>query len=676
MTLPAKVETPALEVRSLSVAYKSRGKFLPVLHDVSFSIATGEAYGLVGESGCGKTTTAMAVMSYFPDNAVVQGGSVSVLGEDILSATPEELRAWRGTRMAMVYQDPGSALNPTMRVGRQVAEVYRFHGGATWDEAMDQTRAMFETVRFADAGRILERYPHELSGGQQQRIMIAMALAADPALLLLDEPTTGLDATVEADIIDLIVDLRVDLGTATLFISHNLGVVSRLCDRVGVLYAGRLIEEGATNETLSAPRHPYTRGLIDSVPRWGATKKVSRLQPIPGDLPLLGVKLPGCVFAPRCSIAQPQCVSTLPDLEICASGDQRSACFFRDELSERLASTSVSTPVVLSSRRADEPKSTVVTVDHVTKRFRGASGDLMVLNNVSLTLNNGEILGLVGESGSGKTTLARTIAGLYTPDEGRIIVGDDSRSSDGRAQFLQMVFQNPDTALNPSHSVAHILARAVKRLGLPMTPAQRRKQVLKLAHSVALQGYHLQLRPRELSGGLKQRVAIGRAFAGSPTVVLLDEPASALDVSVQATILNLLVDLQIEFGLSYLLITHDLAVVNYLADRIAVMYLGEIVEIGPTSTVIKPPHHPYTEALLSANSAANSTSGKRIILQGQMPSLANPPSGCRFHTRCPRSLGDQCRDAAPPEQSTDQGHSYRCHIAPDELARLQASPLS
>ncbi|MBW4078854.1 MAG: ABC transporter ATP-binding protein, partial [Acidobacteria bacterium] len=468
--------------------------------------------------------------------------------------------------------------------------------------------------------------------------------------------------------------LRADLGTATLFISHNLGIVARLCDRVGVLYAGRLVEEGPTSTILSESRHPYTIGLMNSVPKWGSTKETNRLQPVPGDLPLLGESQPGCGFAPRCSISQSECESTPPPLETCATSESRSACLYRDSLPERFAAAPAleATPVAIGRRESREETAPAVVVSNVVKKFKAGGGDITVLNDISLTINAGEILGLVGESGSGKTTFARTIAGLYPTDGGSILSGGEAhRSQSGQAHFLQMVFQNPDTALNPSKSIARILGRAVKRLGPPMSASEREKRVLELANSVKLQGYHLQMRPSALSGGLKQRVAIGRAFAGNPSVVLLDEPASALDVSVQATILNLLVDLQHEHDLAYLLISHDLAVVNYLSDRIAVMYLGEIVEVGPSRAVIAPPHHPYTEALLSANSAANSTAGERIRLVGQMPSVANPPTGCRFHTRCPRSLGDRCRDEVPKYQTTPDGHSYKCHIEPDELRRVQ-----
>ncbi|MDE2281680.1 MAG: ABC transporter ATP-binding protein [Actinomycetales bacterium] len=665
-----------LSVSNLSISYRRRARAMRVVSDVSFSIRRGEAYGLVGESGCGKSTIAMAVMAYLADNALIDGGSIRLLGDEVIGARAADLREWRASRVAMVYQDPGSSLNPTMRVGRQLAEVYRYHDHVSWDAANASALTMLERVQFADPRTILERYPHELSGGQQQRVMIAMALAANPALLILDEPTTGLDATVEAEILDLVEELLRDIGTAALFISHNLAIVSRLCDRVGVLYAGRLVEEGPASEVLHTPHHPYSIGLLNSIPHWGATKDHLRLLPIPGDPPALGQIPSGCAFASRCAIAEDACLAAPPPLAPCSGVHSLSACLRRDDAADLAA-------VVAKNEAADGPapvatpvrigREAVVEVTDVIKRFSAHGTTLTAVSDLSLTLHRGEILGLVGESGSGKTTLARTIAGLYRADGGAVRVGDaTTRSRRERASFLQMVFQNPDTALNAKFRVARLLGRSVKRLNPGLSADERQAKVLDVARSVKLQESHLDLLPGALSGGLKQRVAIGRAFTGDPTVVVLDEPASALDVSVQATILNLLVDLQREHDLAYLFISHDLSVVRYLSDRIAVMYLGELVEIGPAESVMRPPHHPYTEVLLSANAAAIAAGRARIRLRGPSPSLANPPSGCRFHTRCPRSLGELCATVAPPMQVADAGHQYRCHIEPSALATLQS----
>jgi len=679
---------PTLEVEDLSVSYRRRRAKLPAVSGVSLRIEPGQAYGLVGESGCGKTTIAMALMRYLPSNAAVDGGSIRFQGTDVLTASPPTLRGWRGNRMAMVYQDPGSALNPSMRVGTQVAEVYRVHRGLSRAAALAAAEEMFAKVRFPSPGTMLSRYPHELSGGQQQRVMIAMALAADPALLVLDEPTTGLDATVEAEVLDLIEGLRAEYATSVLFISHNLGIVARLCDRVGVLYAGRLAEEGPASRVLSEPRHPYTSALLRCVPRPGMRKDTLRLEPIPGYLPRLGDAPPGCPFAPRCALVQPECETAPPPLVPLADGHETAdghatACLRAEKVAELANAAQIrgetggetARPSPASVPAAGNGARPVVTVDGLVKRFRTVGADVTAVDGVSLEISAGETFGLVGESGSGKTTLARCIAGLLSPSHGTVTVAAGGRGRRARARFLQMVFQNPDTALNPRHIVRRILVRAQKRQGDPAAAAERGRLLRDLIRAVRLQDWHLDVRPGALSGGLKQRVAIARAFAGEPAVVLCDEPVSALDVSVQAAILNLLVDLQAQRGVSYLFISHDLAVVRYLADRIGVMYHGEIVDIGPAAAVAAAPHHPYTEALLSAAPALGGQARERIRLAGAPDPASETvaPVGCRFHGRCHRSLGDKCATQAPPWHTDDSGNTYRCHIPPADLLALQGA---
>jgi peptide/nickel transport system ATP-binding protein len=662
--------TAALRIDGLTVSYARRSGSRRVLDAVDLEVAPGEAYGLVGESGCGKTTLAMAVMRYLPLRARAEAGTIEVAGEDLGALGRGALRQRRGRRLAMVPQDPGSALNPSLRVGEQVAEVYRYARGLARGAALEAAAAMLERVQLAEPGRILRRYPHQLSGGQQQRVMIAMALAAEPALLLLDEPTTGLDATVEAEILDLVARLRAELDCAIVLISHNLAVVSRVCERVGVLYAGRLVEEAPSDELFGEPRHPYTRALLRCLPRPGMRKDRDRLEPIAGSLPALGAAVPGCVYAERCPIARERCHAEAPPPVPVAPG-HRSRCFYHEEVAGIAPAPSGAAP---AAAPAGEP---LLVIQELTKVYRGG---LVAVDGVGLELRRGETFGLVGESGSGKTSLARTVAGLVEPTSGRIEL--DGRELAPRAakrppavrRRLQMVFQNPDGALNPRHSARHsarrILGRSVERLGGQSGP-QRDARVAELAAAVRLGQDDLDRRPPALSGGQKQRVAISRSFAGAPALVLCDEPASALDVSVQAAILNLLADLQARHGVSYLFISHDLAVVRYLADRIGVMYLGQIVDTGPAEAVFAPPHHPYTEALVSAIPTIGG-GRERIRLRGPLPSAAAPPSGCRFHTRCPRYLGDVCRDQAPPWQRDGDGHAYRCHIPPAELRRAQA----
>jgi peptide/nickel transport system ATP-binding protein len=666
MTISAPVAAPAVRIAGLTVSYRRRGRLLRVLRDVSLDIRPGEAYGLVGESGCGKTTVAMALMRHLAPNAVVEAGSIEFAGRDVLTLDEAELRALRGDRMAMVYQDPGSALNPSIRVGEQLAEVYRHHRTMSKAEAVDAAATMLGLVQVSDPKAMLRRYPHELSGGQQQRVMIAMALATDPDLLVLDEPTTGLDATVEAEVLDLVEQLRDRFSAAILFVSHNLGIVARMCERVGVLYAGQLIEQGPARELFADPRHPYTRALLRCMPRLGMRKDADRLEPIPGTLPALGQGITGCVYADRCPIARPECRAAPPPM-LDAGPARLARCLFHEEVPAipPASSGAVRGP---GHARAGEP---LLGLAEVVKRYHG---DVVAVAGVDLEVGRGEVLGLVGESGSGKTTLAKCIVGLVDPTSGAVTLdgaalGGTDRDREQR-RALQMVFQNPDSALNPRKTVRRIILRALRALaGVRGRAGEERTRAL--AASVRLEPRHLDARPNALSGGLKQRVSIARSFAGTPALVLCDEPTSALDVSVQAAILNLLVDLQAQEGVSYVFISHDLAVVRYVADRIAVMYLGQIVDIGPAERVFEPPHHPYTEALLSAIPTLAAGARPRIRLHGPIPSPADPPSGCRFHTRCPRVIAGLCAEVEPPWQEDAGGHRYRCHIAPDDLARAQ-----
>jgi peptide/nickel transport system ATP-binding protein len=661
-----------LEVQGLTLGYRRHQKRSRVIADVSFHIRHGEAYGLVGESGCGKTTVAMAIMRYLPPNAEITAGRLLFQGEDLLSANASRLRQLRGNRMAMVYQDPGSALNPSLTVGHQIAEVYRFHRQMHQAAAIEAAEAMLRTVQIADAGRVARRYPHELSGGQQQRIMFAMALATEPDLLVLDEPTTGLDATVEAEVLDLVEELRAKYGASILFISHNLGIVSRMCERVGVLYAGYLVEEGPSGAVFRTPRHPYTRGLTRCIPRTGMNKRRDRLDPIPGTLPLPGELPSGCVYAPRCPISRAHCREAAPDL-LPAGPARTSRCFYHQEVAVPMSSAALR-----SAGPHVDANEEMLTVSELTKTFPAHGAKVTAVKDASLSVAHGEVLGIVGESGSGKSTLAKCILGLVDGWSGRIdfdgasLAGKAERRDMDVRQRLQMVFQNPDTTLNPSHTVRRILRRAVRLLSGTTSMAAIDRRVAELTESVRLAPHHLELRPSALSGGLKQRVALARAFAGSPRLVVCDEPTSALDVSVQAAILNLLAELQDTRHISYIFISHDLGVVRYLSDRIAVMYLGQIIELGLAELTFRPPHHPYTEALLSSMPDVHQVdANRRIQLQGEIPSPSQPPAGCRFHTRCPRMLGAICQSQEPPWQHDGSQHVYRCHIAPAELAALQ-----
>jgi peptide/nickel transport system ATP-binding protein len=661
----------ALEVRGLSVAYRRDGRDRRAVDDLTFAIPAGASYGLVGESGCGKSTVAVTLVGYLPANGRIEAGDVHLAGQDLRAAKGEALRRLRSDTVAMVYQSPGRALNPTMRIGAQIAEAFAIRG-ASRAESRERALDMLRKVQIADREVVMRRYPHELSGGMQQRVVIAMALAKNPELLILVEPTTGLDATVEAEVLDLIAALREEFRTAVLFISHNLDVVARMCERVGVLYAGRLVEEGSTDVVFANPRHPYTASLLGCLPQLGARKDQGPLTSIPGALPELGSEPAGCVFADRGPIAEPRCRQEAPPLV--GEGDHGHRCFYPERV--RTAQPDVLAPV---PGDAAEP-ALVLSGRSISKTFGHGSDAAKVLTDVSLDLRAGETLGVVGESGSGKSTLARILLGLVEPDDGATIelsgeelTGRVQGRSTGQVRDLQIVFQNPDSALNHRHTVRRILFRALRRLSaLPRSRHEERAREL-LEH-VRLSDTQLDTLPGSLSGGMKQRVAIARAFAGDPRVVVCDEPTSALDVSVQAAILNLLVNLQREDDVSYVFISHDLAVVRYLADRIMVMYLGRVMEVGDAETVFAAPSHPYTEALLSASRDERSgLGGGRLRLEGEPPSVRDQPTGCVFHPRCPRKLGAICEAEAPPVQKLPSGHAIRCHIPADDLVRLQTT---
>ncbi len=672
------VSTDALTVDHVDIAYRVRRRDQPVVRDVSFRIGRGESFGLVGESGCGKSTVALAIVRYLARNGRVTGGSIEIDGQDVLAMSEGDLRRLRQHKVSMVYQEPGRALNPSIVVGRQVAEVFELAGKSD-KEALELSEEMLRKVRISDPVGVMKRYPHQLSGGMLQRAVIAMALASEPSLLVLDEPTTALDATVEAEVLDLVKALRQEFGTSLLFISHNLGVIARMCDRVGVLYAGEMVEEGPALEVLRDARHPYTVGLLRCIPRRDADKRRRALDTIPGFLPRPGETAEGCIFANRCGLVQDRCRTEAPPLYDLGAG-RRSRCHFH-ERAQKLPHTEAAQTETAKAKPSNGAKPLISARD-VGKTFRLSGQEIHGLTGVSLDILAGETLGLVGESGSGKTTLARVLMGLTAPDagssvelDGRALAYFTKQRTNEEQKALQIVFQNPDSALNRRHSVRRLIGRSLSKLG-HYTGAALQSRLLALLHSVRLTDRYLPMRPSQLSGGLKQRVAIARAFAGDPRVVVCDEPTSALDVSVQAAILNLLNDLQTREDVAYLFISHDLAVVRYLSDRIAVLYLGRLMELGPAEKVFSSPHHPYTEALLSAVPSIDAVDRERIRLDGEIPSAANPPSGCVFHTRCPRYIGEICETTEPDLIEAEPGHAIRCHHPIEELRRIQASPPS
>ncbi len=659
----------ALRIEHLDVSFRIGRRERRVLTDLSLTIRRGESYGLVGESGCGKSTVAFAAIRYLARNGEVRGGRILVDGRDLMALSAAELRRLRTQSVSMVYQDPGRALNPTLRIGRQMAEVFEAAEGLKGDAAQRRAAEMLARVQIPSPERVLRNYPHELSGGMQQRVVIAMALSMNPTLLILDEPTTGLDATVEAEVLDLILRLHAELNNSILFISHSLAIVARMCDRVGVLYAGELIEEGPAAAVFGDPRHPYTVGLLRCVPTYGQRKDRGRLQTIPGFLPTAGSITGRCVFLDRCGNATMRCRGEAPPMV--DLGGRLTRCFYPERASE-LPFQRQPAPVPHAGEPGAAP---LLRARNLSKTYQVAGKTLNAVHDVTLDLWPGETLGLVGESGSGKSSLAMLLLGLSTADSGsRVALAGEplpSRAGDrtlAQLKALQIVFQNPGSALNRSQTVRRLIGRSLRLVGLK--GQARESRLRELAASVRLTERYLDEKPRQLSGGLKQRVGIARAFAGGPRIVVCDEPTSALDVSVQAAILNLLVDLQAEQQVSYLFISHDLNVVHYVSDRIAVLYLGRLLEIGPAEAVFSGPHHPYTEALLSANPGL-SGHVKRIRLAGDLPSAASLPSGCVFHTRCPRKLGAICEREEPPLSDGGDGHMIRCHIPAAELASMQ-----
>ena len=680
------VEPSVLELRNLTVEYVSAFQRIPAVRDLSLTIGEGEVYGLVGESGCGKSTAALACVRYLPANTRI-AGKVRLLGQDVLTLEERELRELRGNRVAMVYQDPQAALNPSLTIGLQMAEVLLTHERVSKAAAEAHCREMLERVRIADPALIMSRYHHQLSGGMQQRVVIAMALLLKPSLLIMDEPTTGLDVTIEAAVLDLVNDLRQEFKTAILYISHNLGVIARLCDRVGVMYAGEMVEEAGIRELFQAPKHPYTMGLLRCIPREDNSKTGNVLWSIPGRVPPLDSLPSTCIFEARCAMARHECSHWQPVLQQ-ISATRRSRCLFWDQLDAgALAQTAYVPGDLLLVQRLVAREGARLDVQGMKVYYQVGGGmfsaqlrknTVKAVDGVSFSIPEHSTLGIVGESGCGKSTVARAIAGLARITGGQIRFGGELLDKPVRKrptrvlQMLQMVFQNPDSTLNPQKTVEGEL-RCPLRLFRIVPLRDEDQAISQLLAAVNLDDTYRQRYPTQLSGGEKQRVAIARAFAERPQLVLCDEPASSLDVSVQSMVLNLLLRLQREFGVSLLFISHDLGVVRYLSDYVAVVYLGKICEVGRVDQVFYPPYHPYTEALLSAVPVPDPTVKRaRIQLQGSVPSPIHPPLGCRFHTRCPRKIGTICEQQAPPP-TEEGGHLIFCHIPRDELAQKQAS---
>ncbi len=677
---PSKENRVVLDLNKLEVFYNTEEGPLATVRDVSITFYKGQIYGLVGESGSGKTTLARAIVRYLPRNGKISGGNILLNGTNLLNLSPKEMRRVWGSKITMVHQNPSEAVNPSIPVGEQIAEVARAHLGMSRKAARRESLEMLNKLQIADPESVSKRYAHQLSGGLLQRIVIASALVTNPQLLILDEPTTALDVTTEVVILDLIRNLLEEYETSVLYITHNLGVAAQICDRIGVMYAGELVEEGTTQEIFTKSLHPYCIGLLGCVPRIDLSKHKINLSTIPGHIPQPDELPNGCIFSPRCPIAQDKCLQEHPPL-IEAYHEHFTSCIRWKEIKHGTSLFHAQEKIINDATKMDEVL--VLDARNIKKYFQVERGFaslfgkvpsfLHAVDDISIRNHRSSTVGMVGESGCGKTTFARCIAGLEKPTAGEIMLGENrlAKTVDERPPELlrkiQMVFQNPDASLNPQHTVGESVSRPLFLLG-NLSREEIEKQLKGLFKAVNLPEDYLHRLPHELSGGEKQRVAIARAFSAKPSLVILDEPISSLDVSVQASIMNLLVKLQESEESSYLFISHDLAAVRYLSDQIAVIYLGQLVEFGLANEVFAPPSHPYTEALVSAIPALHhDTKIEPIRLYGSLPSAVNIPAGCRFHTRCPRIIGKICEAEKPPWQVDNDDHFIRCHIPLEDL---------
>jgi peptide/nickel transport system ATP-binding protein len=674
---------PILVVENLQTQFHTDDGVVRAVDGVSFVVRPGETMGLVGESGSGKSVTALSIMRLLEEPSRIAGGAIRFRGDNVLTMNGEQLRAMRGGSVAMVFQDPMTSLNPVLRIARQLVETMVVHGKATAKEATGRAVSLLGRMGITAPERAIASFPHQFSGGMRQRVMLAMGFANQPSLLIADEPTTALDVTIQAQILDLLRELNRDTGAAVVLISHDLGVVANVCARVAVMYAGEVVEEGRTEDILADPKHPYTWALINAVPRLDrhdpGDKRLTTIEGMPPD-PLAWPK--GCRFAPRCPFRIEKCEEH-PALEDVAPG-RRSRCWVTQ------AGTDLPRPETKRARTAAVPGTslgrsaatvtrgeTLLAVADLVKHFPlgrdglfGKHRVVHAVDGVSLDVRQGETVGLVGESGCGKSTLARLVTRIHDPDAGSIVFAGQEIAKASPAEIrplrrrLQMVFQDPYASLNPRMTVGDILGETLRFHGVTEGGAATRARIEELLGVVGLGGRAAGRFPHEFSGGQRQRISIARALAPGPDLVVADEPISSLDVNIQAQIINLLVDLQERFGLAYLFIAHDLAVVRHISDRIVVLYLGKVVEVAPAGALFEQPLHPYTRSLISAvpiPDVAVERRRQRVKLTGEPPSAISPPRACRFHTRCPIAR-DICREVAPPLVEHAPGQWAACHF--------------
>jgi peptide/nickel transport system ATP-binding protein len=678
--------TNLLEVDDLEVKYRTKAGVLTALRNIGFSMNPGEVLGVVGESGCGKSTIAGAVMQLLPLNGWISHGQVSFKGQDLVKANSEELRRLRGSEISMVFQDAMTSLNPVFNIETQMMDILTaHHPGAGTEELKGKALAMLERVGIPDGAQRIKDFPHQFSGGMRQRIMIAMALMANPALLIADEPTSSLDVTLEAQILELLRGLRDELGTAILYISHDLGVIAQLCDHVMVMYAGNIVERGDSRRLFTQPQHPYTRALLSAHP--SQKRKLNRLLSIPGRVPSLKDLPVGCKFADRCNFSQPLCYQTEPGY---LTLDDGHLVLCHHLVGEQVARTLA--PVVPEEiapdlgTRIDQGGDFLVQTHDLQTFFKDRvgmlgqllgrkGGSLRAVNGVDLDIRRGETVGLVGESGSGKTTLGKTLLRLINSTGGRILFEgkDITRLNESMVRpmraRMQMIFQDPFSSLSPRMKVAGLLMEPFRIQKIYADPKEKVPELLEM---VGLAAEQADKYAHQLSGGQARRVGIARALALNPEFLVADEPTSGLDVSVAASLLNLMKDLREKLGLTYLIITHNLNVIGFIADRVGVMYLGRLVELGPTNEIFEHPAHPYTEALLTAISdpdpSQKDNREKRLLIKGEIPSPRHPPSGCPFHPRC-RYMDERCSREVPGAVSINPSHQSVCFY-PERIGKV------
>ncbi len=665
-----------LQVENLKTWFGSGANAVRAVDDVSFEIARGETFALLGESGCGKSMTSLSIMRLVPQPAGrIVGGRVRMQGDDVLALPESAMRNVRGGRIAMIFQEPMTSLNPVMTVGEQIVESVLRHKSLRGAAARAQVIELLAAVGISDPQRHYDDYPHQLSGGMKQRVMIAMALAGDPELLIADEPTTALDVTIQAQVLELLRNLQKQRGMSILLITHDLGVVAEMADRVAVMYAGQIVELADRKTFFANPQHPYTKKLFESVP--AMTKRGRTLAVIRGSVPSLAQEFTCCRFASRCDWAWDECRTRMPRWLSDADAHGVRCHLYDTEVPQAMARHA---PEAFLQPHAvpEAPANNSGSLLHVDALqvyfpirkglFQRVVGYVKAVDGVALDIPRGRTLALVGESGCGKTTVAKGVLQLVRPTGGRVqfdgtdLLALEKEQLRLRRRDIQIIFQDPFSSMNPRMMVRQIIEEGMLALGVGGSAQERERRIDTLLAQVGLPPEAKHRYPHEFSGGQRQRICIARALAVEPKLIICDEPTSALDVSVQAQILNLLKSLQDQMGLAYLFITHNISVVEYLAHEVAVMYLGRIVERGTVDEVLRTPQHPYTRALLSAVPKMDTQTQRQVVrLEGELPSPVNPPRGCHFHPRCPQVMA-QCREQYPDERGASDSHRVKCYL--------------